>query len=143
MNCIFEVSKNGNVEISLTEHSIKDFNISSDFEQSFNLRHNNLISEICIKGLINAESLLVDEEGVLIDREVDSTRKLANWALIPEFEDCYKDVSFKLINNEGKVVQEESIKDMYVVDYKEKFGNGIGVGNFTLLLRRMAKLGEK
>jgi hypothetical protein len=49
-----KISKNGNEEISLTEHSIKNVRFTSHVETELNLRHSRITKDITLTGLINA-----------------------------------------------------------------------------------------
>jgi len=135
MNINFEISKGGTTEITLTEHSIKRFKPSSISETRPNLRNSKVTNDITISGVINAEILGAEM------REVDDTRKIADFAVIPEFEDCYKDISYKFADTTGKIVAEENLDDTYVVEYEEMFCNYKGVGEFAATFREKSKGG--
>lgn len=132
MGIKFEVSKKGNTEISLTEYSIKEFEMVTEANDNMDLRHNNLTRDIVIAGVINPE---IAEGG---EREVSSVLKLAHWAAIPDYEDCYKDISYTITDAKGEVIKEETtdhLKDFYVVEYKEHFSNKEGAGHYRAVLR--------
>ena len=126
MNVDFKID-----EIHLTEHSIKKINLSLNIEKDSNLRDGRIVKDIKITGVINPEIL---ESG---PREVDDAREIVNFALIPEYEDCYKDITYSLNNSAGKNLVSGDLKDSYVVSYEEEFSNDKGVGEFSAVFREM------
>ena len=139
MGILFEVKKNSATEIRLTEYSIKDFSFTADASESPNLRHNDIINGVIISGLIDPEIMSNDTNSTNRAREVDSARRLANWAIIPEFLDCYRDISYKISDARGVVVKEDGFDDCFVVDYEENYSNDTGTGSFRIVIRVSAE----
>jgi hypothetical protein len=139
MAITFEVKKNGETEISLTEYSIKAFDFTAEASEAPDLRHNDIINGVIITGLIDPEIIPNDANSADRAREVDSARKLANWAVVPEFLDCYKDISYKITDSRGIVVKEDGLEDCYVVDYEEFYSNDTGTGRFKTVIRERGK----
>jgi len=136
MGILFEVKKDGITGISLTEYSIDNFDFTAESSDAVNLRHNDIIRGVTISGIINPEIIGDNSDR---HREVDSARKLANWAIIPEFLDCYKDISYRITDARGIVVKEGEITDCYVVEYIENFANENGTGKFKVVLREKGR----
>lgn len=152
MGIIFKALKDNEVVIDLTEFSIKNIDFIADTDLDFDqLQYNDITRDIKLEGVINAESvtdkkiLKKDEFGEpILDeygeeqyelREIDSVRKLANWALIPEYEDNYLDVEIEITNSKGDLVKKENYTNIFVCYYLENFGDEKGKGDFTVLLR--------
>ena len=140
MGIVFEVKKGGATVISLTEYSIKDFEFTSESSEDLDLQHNKIIKGITISGIINPDSISDNGDGTNIGREVDSVRKLANWAVIPEYLDCYKDINYMITDARGVVVKEDSFVDCYVVEYEESFSDENGTGKFKTVLREKGRM---
>ena len=130
MNINFKID-----EIKLTEHSIKDFNLSANFEERSNLRNSKITNDVLIEGVINPE---IAESG---SREVEDTLQIANFAMISEKEDCYKDITYSFSNSVGRLIKEGDLKNSYVVYYEEEFSNDKGVGGFKATFREKSKGG--
>ena len=135
MNLDFKISKGGSPEISLTEHSIKKFIPDSISENDSTLRNSKVTQGITIEGVIDIRFL--GSEII----ETDDTRKLADFSVIPEFEDCYKDVSYEFYDTMGRKVREGFLEDVYIVSYEEFFANNRGVGEFKAVIRERSKGG--
>lgn len=151
MGMLFEVFKDGEKYISLTEHSVKNVKYTADTEVDLQPKINDITRDVVLTGLINIDKIsekpqvMVDDFGIPIKdddgndkfelREIDSVRKLANWAIIPEYCECYCDATFKLTNARGDLIKEESYEDLFVVDYRENFDDDSGVGSFNICLR--------
>ena len=151
MGIIFDAFKEGEKIISLSEFSVLEFYLSADTDISLAPRFNDLTRDIILTGKINPENIaepprmMVDESGepVVDDdgneifelREIDSIRKLANWAIIPEYAECYYDVEVKLTNARGDIVKVDEYENLFVVDYNEKFCDDSGHGKFIVQLR--------
>ena len=136
MGILFEVKKDGITGISLTEYSIDNFDFTAESNDSLNLRHNDIIRGVTISGIINPEIIGDNTDR---SREVDSARKLANWAVIPEFLDCYKDISYRITDAQGIVVKEDELTNCYVVEYIEHFANENGTGKFKVVIREKGR----
>ena len=160
MGIQFEVIRDGEKYISLTEFSIKNINYLTDTDIALEPKLNNLTRDIVITGIINTES--IDEEPVVMaddfgypilddngetqfePREIDSVRKLANWAIIPEYSDCYCDMKFTLANSRGDLVKEMEFENVFIFDYKESFDDDRGHGQFFAHMReREIRLDEE
>jgi len=95
-----------------------------------------IIRGVTISGIINPEIIGDNTDR---SREVDSSRKLANWAVIPEFLDCYKDISYRITDAQGIVVKEDELTNCYVVEYIENFANENGTGKFKVVIRERGR----
>jgi len=151
MGVTFEVCKDGEKYISLTEHSIKNVLFDSDKETELSPRLHTITRDLVIEGLINTDLMneapkqLLDDHGdPLVDedgepqyalREIDSVRQLANWAIIPEYCKCYCDVCIQLRDARGEFVNEDEFECMFVEYYKESFDIDHGNGYFTIHMR--------
>ena len=148
MGILLEIMKNGEVEMQLTEYSVKGIDFASDTDIAADPRHNDITREIIVTGVINPETiterakLKTDDFGYPIGdgneyelREIDSVRMLANWAVMPEYSDCYRDGFISLTNAMGTLVKTESFHNLYVADYHESFNDNKGHGDFSLRLR--------
>lgn len=151
MSIKVKISKDGELEISLTEFSIKKYETYIDEIDDKNIKKNNLIKEVHLDGIINQEimtmpttfqvdtagKVVVDENGNAKEEisEIDSIRKLASFAVIPEYVDCYKDLSVEIINTEGVVVKKENFKNMYIYHFEERSDNEMGIGTYKVKFR--------
>lgn len=152
MGIAFSVFENGEPVISLSEYSIKKFNFLSDTDVSLNPKQNDITREVAINGDINPEKIsraprlvksYTDIDGKVVEcdkpqyelREIDSVRKLANWAIIPEYEDCCRDANVTIKDAAGRTVKTEKYIDLFVVDYAENFDDSKGRGTFRILMR--------
>ncbi len=126
MGIIFEVIKDGEKIISLSKHSIKNIKFLADTDVTLDPKFNDITRDIILRGDINA-----DKTG----EEIDSVRLLANWAIVPEYCECYCDATVKITNARGDLVKEEKFKDMFVVNYIEKFDDDSGHGDFYIHIR--------
>lgn len=118
-------------DMHLTEHTIKDINVGSSFDQRLTLRHGRVTKDLSIKGVINPET--IDNN----PREVEAALNIASFAMIMEYKNCYKDITYSLSNSNGKIVLQGSLKKAYVVQYSEEFSNDTGVGEFTATFREL------
>ena len=139
-----------NNTLSLTEYSIKNIIFNSDKNIKLNPKINDITNSIIIEGIINFESVhlppipkqdsfgrhILDEydEPMYEEREIDSVRQLANWAIIPEYLNCYCDVETDITDATGSLVKKLSYKNMFAVDYKEIFDDEYGHGKFFITL---------
>ena len=130
MITLLEIFDNGEKQMRPSNHSIKNVQFNVRKETDFRPRLHTITKNLALEGLINTDSIdeaprpIVDEYGdQIVDeneeplfhlREVDSVRKLANWAIIPEYCDCYCDVSVTMNDASGDLIKEESFKDMFV-----------------------------
>lgn len=117
MGILFSVEKGGATEISLTEYSIKAFDLLAKSRSNLDLRHNHVTKDIVLTGTINPETLHDRESEIT---EISSVKKLADWAILPEYCDCYKDIRVKIALASGVIVKESVFKDFYVVEYEER-----------------------
>lgn len=156
MVALLEIFNDGEKYIRLSNHSIKDtkFNITKD--TSLKPRLNTSAKNLIIEGLINTDLStqppipIVDEYGDQIYDEdgnpkydlleFDSVRKLVRWAVIPEYLECYRDVTITLTDSSGDLTKEKEYENMFVVSYNEKFDNSHGNGVFRLHLRERENL---
>jgi len=151
MGIRFNTTKQGSDYISLTEYSIKNVMFNSDKNTALNPKINDITNSIIIEGLINFEGLdlppvpkrdefgrhMVDEAGEpqFEEKEIDSVRKLANWAIIPEYLDCYRDLELDITNSAGSLVKKTSYENLFIVEYVEIFDDAQGHGKFYALIR--------
>jgi len=146
MGILFDVYKDDEKIISLTEYSIQKYNLAADFDTNLAPRYKDLTRDIFLIGIINPDTIeerpvqRIDIDGDPIPeeyelREIDSVRLLANWAIIPEYDKPYCDAYVKLTNSKGDIVKEEGYKDLFVVYYFESFNYDSGKGSFTVQLR--------
>ena len=134
MGIRFKATKEEATEIFLTEHSIKDIDLINEASTSIDFRHNNITRDIIISGVIDPGIMSAVQADGEPD-EFDSVRALANWASIPAYQDCYKDVTISITNAQGTMVKQDDFKNVYIADYEENFDNEHGVGSFKALLR--------
>ena len=134
MAILFEVFRDGEKYISLTEHSIKNIRFESDKAIDLNPKINDITRSIIITGIINNDRIneperpLLDEDGEQIMdennvpqyelREIDSVRKLANLSIIPEYCDCYCDLEVRLTNTRGDLVREGAYENLFVAIWR-------------------------
>jgi len=151
MAILFEVFRDGEKYISLTEHSIKNIRFESDKAIDLNPKINDITRSIIITGIINNDRIneperpLLDEDGEQIMdennvpqyelREIDSVRKLANLSIIPEYCDCYCDLEVRLTNTRGDLVREGAYENLFVKLYEEEFDDETGHGTFFVYIR--------
>lgn len=151
MGIAFKVYKDGEEYISLTEHSIKNVIFDAEKETDLKPRLHTITKSLALEGFLNTDLVdeaprpILDEYGEqVVDeneepqfhlREIDSVRQLANWSIIPEYCDCYCDVTVAINDASGELVKEESFECMFVVDYKETFDIDHGNGLFNILIR--------
>jgi len=108
MNINFEITKDGNSEIALTEHSVKTLMSDSISETGINLRNSKRMREVTVEWVINVEFLTIGA------REVEDTIKIADFAVILEYADCCKDLNYKMVDNTGNFVREKGLDAVYV-----------------------------
>jgi GMP synthase PP-ATPase subunit len=145
MGIELNVLKDGEIVMSLTEHSIIKINFDSNTDFTVGAKLDDITREISFVGKINAASINESPVKVLSDedaeeeeeviREIDSVRYLVSWAIIPEFEECYMDATVKINNAKGELVKTEEFKNLFVVSYKEIFNDETGYGELHMLLR--------
>ena len=151
MGIKFNVTKEGENYINLTEYSIKKVIFNSDKDITLYPKINDITNGIVLEGIINFESVLeplvpmlddygdqiMDEndEPMFHEREIDYVRKLANWAIIPEYLNCYGDLEYTITDSAGRLVKESSYENLFIVDYWEKYDDEQGHGKFCVLLR--------
>lgn len=151
MSIKVKISKDGELEMSLTEFSVKKYETYVDEIDDKNIKKNNLVKEVHLEGIINQEimtmpktvqvdmngKVILDEEGNAKEEisEIDSIRKLATFAVIPEYVDCYKDLYVEIINTEGVVVKTESFENMYIYHFEERSDNDMGIGTYKVKFR--------
>ena len=127
MGVLFEVIKDGEKIISLTNHSVKNVKFDSDTDITLIPKLHGVVRNLIVTGLINSD--------LVGNPEINSVRQLANWAIIPEYCDCYCDVTIELSDAKGDLVKSEEFKDMFVVEYKETFDIEHGNGLFDIHMR--------
>ena len=158
MAVFMDVYNDGEREISLTEHSIHDVKFDSDLDIKLTPKLHGIVRNLIVTGFIKTDRasepprpLLDDYGDQAVDengdpqfdlREIDSVRQLANWAIIPEYYECYRDVTIRLTDSTGEEVKSESFEDMLVMDYKEWFDNDHGNGSFYIHMRERELIEE-
>jgi hypothetical protein len=144
MGIELNILKDGEIVMSLTEHSIINIEFDSNTDLTVGAKLDDITREIRLLGKINVASINESPVKVLSDeedeeeeviREIDSVRYLINWAIIPEFEDCYMDATVKINNAKGQLVKTEEFKNLFVVMYKEIFNDEKGYGELHMQLR--------
>ena len=159
MAAFMDILKNGEKEIGLTEHSIKNVKFDSDIDINLSPKLHSVFRNLIVEGLINTDKIneppspkldeygdqVIDEDGEpeFELREIDSVRKLANWSIVPEYDECYCDVTISLTDARGEVVKTEEFVDMFVIDYKESFDNSHGNGSFFIHMREREAIEEE
>lgn len=145
MGIELNILKDGEIKMSLTEHSIKKINFKGSKDLTIGAKLDDITRDIEIIGKINIATINEcpvkiietedeDEEDIVI-REIDSVRNLANFAFIPEYEDCYMNIELVIKNAMGQIVKTAEFKNIFVVEYKERFNYDEGDGELYLLLR--------
>lgn len=72
----------------------------------------------------------------MLDDGTEETVDLALWSMVPaEKADCYRTVTVDVIAA-GQVVRNYELKNAFVVEYDEVYGDTEGVGTFTLVVRQ-------
>ena len=71
-----------------------------------------------------------------LDDGTEETVDLALWSMVPaEKSDCYRTVTVDVIAA-GQVVRNYELKNAFVVEYDEVYGDTEGVGTFKLVVRQ-------
>lgn len=123
----FRVKVEGSETIELSIESVQTVKIKTDLPLDTNARTKDVGTTMTIKGKILTA---VDGD------PFDSTRQLGLWSLIPaENADCYRKVTVEVISA-SQVVRKLYYPNAFVVDYKERFGDTEGVGEFTLVIKQ-------
>lgn len=72
----------------------------------------------------------------ILDDGTEETVDLALWSMVPaEKSDCYRTVTVDVIAA-GQVVRNYELKNAFVVEYDEIYGDTEGVGTFKLVVRQ-------
>ncbi len=72
----------------------------------------------------------------ILDDGTEETVDLALWSMVPaEKADCYRTVTVDVIAA-GQVVRNYELKNAFVVEYDEVYGDTEGVGTFKLVVRQ-------
>ena len=72
----------------------------------------------------------------MLDDGTEETVDLALWSMVPaEKADCYRTVTVDVISA-GQVVRNYELKNAFVVEYDEVYGDTEGVGTFKLVVRQ-------
>lgn len=72
----------------------------------------------------------------MLDDGTEETVDLALWSMVPaEKADCYRTVTVDVVAA-GQVVRNYELKNAFVVEYDEVYGDTEGVGTFTLVVRQ-------
>lgn len=144
MGIEIDILKDGEIVMNLTEHSIKEVNFECNTDLTIGAKLDDITRDITLIGKINSASInespikiLSDEDDdeEIVLKEMDSVRYLSNWAIIPEFENCYMDMSVKIKNARGQVVKTETFTNLFIVKYEEIFNDKTGDGELYVLLR--------
>lgn len=123
----FRVKVEGAQTIELSIESVQTVKIKTDLPLDTNARTKDVGSTMTIKGKILTA---VDGD------PFDTTRQLGLWSLVPaENADCYRKVTIEVISA-SQVVRKLYYPNAFVVDYKERFGDTEGVGEFTLVIKQ-------
>ena len=118
----FTLKVEGNTTIELGTTSITGVKVSTDIPQDSNARSTDLGSTITVTGKILTA---VDGD------PFDATRQLGLWALVPaENSDCYRKVTVEVI------AASQVVRNAFVVDYKEDYGDVEGIGTFKLIMKQ-------
>ena len=156
MITLLEVFDNGDKQMSLSSHSIKNVQFSIRKQTDFRPRLNTVAKDLVIEGLINTDLVdqepqpVLDEYGdAIFDEqgnqqfdllEFDCVRDLVKWAIIPEYCECYRDVIIQLKDAGSDLIKTKEYKNMFVVAYNERFDDKHGNGIFSIHLREMVSL---
>ena len=72
----------------------------------------------------------------MLDDGTEETVDLALWSMVPaEKADCYRTVTVDVVSA-GQVVRNYELKNAFVVEYDEIYGDTEGVGTFKLVVRQ-------
>lgn len=72
----------------------------------------------------------------ILDDGTEETVDLALWSMVPaEKADCYRTVTVDVIAA-GQVIRNYELKNAFVVEYDEVYGDTEGVGTFKLVVRQ-------
>ncbi len=72
----------------------------------------------------------------MLDDGTEETVDLALWSMVPaEKSDCYRTVTVDVVAA-GQVVRNYELKNAFVVEYDEVYGDTEGVGTFKLVVRQ-------
>ena len=123
----FKVKIEGGDSIQLGVENVETVEFMTDTPDDSNARSTDLGATLVIKGKILT---------AIGGAAADDTMKIAEWSLVPaEKADCYRKVTVDVISADQTVRQIE-LPNAFVVDYYEDYGDGQGVGQFSLFVRQ-------
>lgn len=144
MGIILKVYKDGKEIINLSEHCIQNIKFYTISDKKGNFHFPVILREINITGLIKGNSInepytKINEfgESEEIIREIDSVRKLINWAALPADIDYCMNIIVTISDSAGVTVKEDIFIDVFPYSYTEKFRDTMGAGEFCVVLREM------
>lgn len=125
MGFILKVEGPETIELGLD--SIMQVEYETDTPNDSNARSTDVGASLRVKGKI-----ITATDG----DNADDTMKLGLWSLVPaEKADCYRKVTLEVISAD-QVVRKIHFPNAFVVDYREKFGDTEGVGEFFLYVKQ-------
>lgn len=122
----FRLKVSGGENIELGENTIINAIYRTDTPDNSNARSTEVGSELKVLGkVVN-----------VADGDQTDTLKLAQWSLVPANKaNCYRQVTLEVITA-GQVIRNITLPNAFVVDYVEDYGEGQGIGTFTLVVRQ-------
>ena len=121
------VKVNGANSFEVAKDCVQKIKFRTDIPLDSNARTKDVGSTLEITGKI-----LVATDG----DPFDSTRQLALWSVVPAEEAAaYRQVEVTIVTA-GIVERKYSFPRAFVVDYKEDFSNGDGIGQFTIIIKQ-------
>lgn len=123
----FRVKIEGGESIELGIENVETVEFTTDTPNDSNARSTDLGVTLVIKGKILT---------AIGGAAADDTMKIAKWSLVPaEQADCYRNVTVDVISA-GQTVRQIKLPNAFVVDYYEDYGDGQGIGQFSLFVRQ-------
>ncbi len=123
----YKVKVEGMESFEIAKECVRQVDYSTDIPQDSNARTKDVGSTLTIKGRILTA---VDGD------PFDSTRKLAQWSVIPaEKSDCYRKVTVEHVAA-GIMERKYYFPNAFVISYEEDYADKEGTGTFTLVIKQ-------
>lgn len=146
MGIVLQVYKDGKEIIHLSDHSIQNIEFQTISDDMGEYHYPVILRGITIKGFIKGDSLeesYITEDNVEqpkeIIREIDSVRKLINWATLPEDTEYSMNALVIISDASGKIVKKDVFMNIFPFHYTEIFRDDMGAGQFHICLKEMLR----